>query len=116
MTYVSAKTVADKPPVMTAVFRVFPKTLIELARLAQQTQQRTGLSYCAWLDLEDAPAVYADALSRHLLALAQWEKADSDSGAMHEIAIAYNALVLAELALTRPASIPARARVNAVPR
>lgn len=77
----------------------FPHALTAVARVATFGAQKYAAH--SWKTVPDAAVRYHDALHRHILAQAGGDANDPESGLPHSAHIAWNALALLELELTK---------------
>ena len=80
----------------------FPHALEAVAKVATFGCQKYAPH--SWSTVPDGDARYFDAMIRHMLAEAQGEIADNESGIDHFAHVAWNALALLELHLRRTAA------------
>ena len=79
------------------VFGGFPLALAQVGRVA--TYGAHKYTAHGWEEVPNGAERYTDAMYRHLLAEAQGEAADADTGLLHAAHAAWNALARLELAL-----------------
>lgn len=94
---------AGKAPVVRGALHYFPLALEAVAKVSAY-----GARKYAWNDWEAVPdgvTRYSDALGRHLLAEALWER-DWETGLLHAAHVAWNALARLELMLREAGQEP----------
>lgn len=84
-----------------SVMRYFPRALEQVARVNEHGAGLHG--WDTWHTIADGRARYRDALVRHIMADAEGEREDADSGLLHVAHVAWNALAVLELELWGPA-------------
>jgi len=77
----------------------FPRALEEVGKVA--TFGKKKYSRGGWKTVPNGDLRYTSALIRHMLANAKGEKIDSETGLTHLGAIAWNALAILELELSK---------------
>lgn len=86
-----------KPPIFAGCLRLFPRALMEVARLSQKAQQKYP-SYDNWQKVENGFERYTEALGRHAV-LEGIQEVDPEDGVMEAVKVAWNALARLELKL-----------------
>lgn len=98
----SANEKASKIPVYRGCMAYFPRALEEVAKVSRfgTEKHNVALEEKGFLRPEYTPAMYADAIGRHLLALqTEGEINIEDDGLLHRAQLAWNALASLEMFL-----------------
>lgn len=92
-----AKLDAGKSPAMQGLIQYFPRACLQVAELSDVGAQK--YSWKGWEKVEDGPNRYGNALTRHLLYEEIDGELDADTGKLHAVCVAWNALARLELML-----------------
>lgn len=92
-----AKLDAGKSPVMQGLFHYFPRACMEVADLSAIGAKK--YSWKGWEHVKDGPNRYGNALGRHILYEEIDGEYDTDTGKLHAVCIAWDALARLELML-----------------
>ncbi len=95
-----AKLDAGKAPIMQGVIQYFPRALREIALLSLYGAEK--YAWKGWEEVLDGINRYGNAMGRHMLDAAtdgMYDDGPGGSGALHDTAIAWNALAKLEMVL-----------------
>lgn len=93
-----AKLDAGKAPIMRGVLHFFPRAIRAVAERSEHGN-KAKYAWAGWKETPDGINRYGDALSRHVVDEAIEGPVDTESGQLHAIAVAWNALARLELIL-----------------
>jgi hypothetical protein len=88
---------AGKPPVFRGTIAYFPRAIQAVAAIS--AFGATKYAWAGWRHVPDGLNRYSDAMVRHMLAEAEGQVVDNDSGLLHASHCAWNALARLELIL-----------------
>lgn len=92
-----AKLDAGKAPVIRGAVQYFPRALKAVAEHSQKGADK--YSWNGWERVADGVNRYGDAMGRHIVDEAIEGPIDSQTGSLHQTAVAWNALARLELML-----------------
>lgn len=92
-----AKLDAGKSPIMQGALHYFPRALMAVAELSEKGAEK--YSWKGWEKVPDGQNRYGNALGRHIVYEQIEGPIDSETGALHATAQAWNALARLELML-----------------
>ncbi len=95
---IGAKLDKGKAPVMRGVMHYFPRAVEAVARLSDIGARK--YAWKGWTEVQNGSERYGDALCRHILAEEKDGPIDRDTGELHAVCAAWNALARLELLLT----------------